>query len=111
MIIWRGGKNVRIIEIKALENGSHRNQTGQFNEIPDGYAVIPDYMETPSFPFGDVEVEEIDGVMTVTKWVAGELPEIEEEQPVSKVERLIETLYKAGKLTEEEYNEIISSTE
>ena len=98
---------MRIIEIKALDNGAHRNQTGTFNVIPDGYAVIPDDVETPNFPFGEVETEEINGVMTVTKWIAGELPEMEEEKPVSKVELLIETLYKAGKLTEEEYNEIV----
>jgi hypothetical protein len=34
-------------------------------------------MECENFPFGEVEVEEIDGVMTVTKWVAGEMPEPE----------------------------------
>lgn len=99
---------MRIIEIQALENGGHRNQTGTFSIIPDGFAVIPDDMETPNFPFGEIETEEIDGVMTVTKWIAGEMPEMEEEKPVSKVELLIETLYKAGKLTEEEYNMIIN---
>ena len=98
---------MRIIEIKALENGGHRNQTGEFKVIPEGWAVVPDGMDTPNFPFGSVEAEEIDGVMTVTKWEAGELPEAEEEKPISKTERLIEMLYKAGKLTEEEYNEII----
>ena len=94
---------MRIIEIKAFENGSHRNQTGTLSIIPEGWAVIPDDMETPNFPFGEVEVEEINGVMTVTKWIAGEFPEVEEEKSVSKVEMLVETLYKAGKLTEEEY--------
>ena len=100
---------MKIIEIQALENGSHRNQTGEFKRIPEGYAVIPDEMETPNFPFGEIEVEEIEGVMTVVKWTAGELPEVEEEKPISKVEQLIETLYKAGKLTEEEYNEIVGA--
>lgn len=108
MIILRGGKNMRIIEIKALENGSHRNQTGNFKTIPEGWAVIPDDMETPNFPFGEVEARKKNGVKTVTKWVAGTIPEVEDpEVPVSKTERLIEALYKAGKLTEEEYNEII----
>ncbi len=68
---------MRIIEIKTLSNGSHRNQIGNFKTIPNGYAVIPDNMETPNFPFGEITVEEIDGVMTVTKWVAGEIPEPE----------------------------------
>lgn len=66
---------MRIIEIKTLENGSHRNQTGDFKTIPKGYAVIPDNMETPNLPFGEVEVEEIDGVMTVTKWTPGVIPD------------------------------------
>ena len=68
---------MRIIEIKALDNSAHRNQTGDFTNIPEGYAVIPDDMETLNFPFGEVEVEEKDGVQTVTKWTAGELPEPE----------------------------------
>lgn len=71
---------LRIIEIKALDNGGHRNQTSDFiTTVPDGCAVIPDDMETPNFPFGEVTAEEIDGVMTVTKWVAGEIPEPEPE--------------------------------
>lgn len=98
---------MKIVEIKSLENGGHRNQMGNIT-VPEGWAAIPDDMETPNFPFGNVEAEEIDGVMTVTKWVAREIPDTPEtESPVSKTERLIETLYKAGKLTEEEYNEII----
>lgn len=68
---------MRIIEIKTLENGSHRNQMGDFKTIPNGYAVIPDNMETPNFPFGEIEVKETDGVMTATKWTAGEMPEPE----------------------------------
>lgn len=78
-----------IIEIKALENGAHRNQTGRFSTIPEGWAVMPDDMETQSFPFGEVEAEEKDGVMTVTKWVAGTIPEAEEPEPsASEAEQL-----------------------
>lgn len=70
---------MRIVEIKALENGAHRNQTidGVFEIIPDGFAVIPDDMECENFPFGEVKAEEIDGVMTVTEWIAGTRPEPE----------------------------------
>lgn len=68
-----------IIEIAALSNGAHRNQTGTSSAIPDGWAIIPDGMETPNFPFGEVEVAEINGVMTVTKWTAGTIPEPEPE--------------------------------
>ena len=65
---------MRIIEIIALDNGAHRNQTGSFSTVPEGWAVIPASMDTPNFPFGEVVAEEIDGVMTVTSWVAGEMP-------------------------------------
>ena len=66
---------MRIIEIEMLENGGHRNQRGEFNGLPEGWAVIPEEMETPNFPFGTVTAEEIDGIMTVTNWEAGEFPE------------------------------------
>lgn len=83
---------MKIIEIKTLSNGSHRNQMGNFKTIPNGYAVIPDNMETPNFPFGEIEVEEINGVMTVTKWVAGEIPEPE---PIPESEPTAEDMLKA----------------
>ena len=85
---------MRIIEIEALSNGAHRNQTGTLKTVPEGYAVIPDDMETPNFPFGEVTAEEIDGVMAVTNWVAGKapapFPTLEEETGtgVSEVEQL-----------------------
>lgn len=41
-----------IIEIAALENGAHRNQSGTFATIPDGWAIIPESVEIPdTFPF------------------------------------------------------------
>lgn len=42
-----------IIEIAALENGAHRNQTVFRDiEIPEGWAFIPDDIEIPeTFPF------------------------------------------------------------
>lgn len=69
---------MRIVEILALENGAHRNRT-VFGEItpPDGWAVIPDDMVCENFPFGEVAAEEIDGVMTVTSWTPGAMPEPE----------------------------------
>ena len=80
---------MNIIEIKALDNGSHRNQIGDFKTIPEGWAVIPYDLETPNFPCGEVVVEEINRVMTVIKWTAAEIPEIEEpEPPISEYEQL-----------------------
>ena len=47
---------MKVIEIKALSNGAHRNQTG-INFIPEGYAQIPDDMPIPdTFPFVNIEV-------------------------------------------------------
>lgn len=65
---------MKIIEITALTNGAHRNQSF-LGYVPEGWAVISDDMETPNFPFGTVEVEEISGVMTVTSWTAGTIPQ------------------------------------
>ena len=80
---------MKIVEIAALENGAHRNHNGNFLAPPNGWAVVPDDMETPNFPFGSVEAKKINGVMTVTKWTAGEIPETpEEEAPVTEVEQL-----------------------
>ena len=65
-----------IIEIAALDNGAHSNQTinGTLRSIPDGWAVVPDTIEVPdTFPFVNIEV---DG-QTVTAMTAGVVPEPE----------------------------------
>lgn len=72
---------MRLIEIKTHENGSHNNGTWDIpGVLPDGWAVIPEDMVCDAFPFGEVEVEEVDGVMVVTKWTPGVIPETEPEQ-------------------------------
>lgn len=54
---------MKIIEIQALSIGAHRNQSGEFSSVPEGWAVIPEDMEIPStFPFVDIVVE--DGIVT-----------------------------------------------
>ena len=68
---------MRIIKIDPFDNGAHANQIGYLDVVPDGWAIIPDEMLCENFPFGDVEVEEIDGVVTVTKWTPGTIPEPE----------------------------------
>lgn len=68
-----------IIEITALDNGAHRNQTYP-GHVPDGWALIrEDVSALENFPFGEVVAEEIDGVMTLTSWTPGEMPEPEPE--------------------------------
>ena len=114
---------MKIIEIKALDNGAHRNQEGNFTVIPEGWAVLPYEIETPNFPFGEVAVKEIDGVKTVTKWTASDIPEIgDEEASISEVEQLradidylvwsierLNALLEVGKLTKEEYDELTAT--
>ena len=71
---------MRMIEIKALSNGAHRNQTpSTLTTLPEGWAVVPDSIHTPNFPFGEVTAEEVNGVMTVTNWTPGTIPEPEPE--------------------------------
>lgn len=71
---------MRLVEIAALENGAHRNQTIDIpTAIPTGWALIPDDMETENFPFGEATAEEVNGVMTVTNWTPGTIPEPEPE--------------------------------
>lgn len=65
---------LKMIEIAALPNGAHRNQT-YHGVLPDGWAVIPADMTLENFPFGEVEVAEVDGITTVTKWTAGVMPD------------------------------------
>lgn len=70
-----------IIEIKALSNGAHRNQSWNYSyNIPDGYALYKGEASTlENFPFGDITVEEVNGVPTVTSWTPGVMPEPESE--------------------------------
>ena len=82
---------MRIIEIVALDNGAHNNQT-YHGILPEGWAVIPDELETANFPFGEVTVEEINGVPTVTGWVPGTMPEPE---PVPEPEPTTEEILNA----------------
>lgn len=84
---------MQMLEIIAFDNGAHRNQT--YNGVlPDGWAVIPDELgELENFPFGEVTTEEVNGVMTVTSWTAGEMPEPEPEpEPEPTTEELMDIL-------------------
>ncbi len=78
---------MKMLEIVALDNGAHRNQT-YHSVLPEGWAVIPDDLTCENFPFGEVVAEDVDGVMTVTKWTAGEMPEAEEAVEPTELELL-----------------------
>lgn len=67
---------MKIIEIQALPNGAHRNQTTTSNAIPDGWAEIPEDVSIPAtFPFVTLTVEG----QTVTGMESGVVPEPEPE--------------------------------
>lgn len=84
---------MRIIEIAALSNGAHRNQmTKLTRSIPEGWAVIPSDMECKNFPFGDVTVEESNGILTVTSWTPGTIPEVEPDTPEPTTDERVTTL-------------------
>lgn len=65
---------MRMIEIAPRSKGQHRNQT-YHGFLPDGWALVPDNLETENFPFGEVTVENMGGRMVVATWTPGEVPE------------------------------------
>ena len=73
---------MKIIKITPFENGAHDNQTiggvaaDNFN-VPDGWAILPDNMETPNFPFGDITVDETQSPPVVASWTPLPIPEPE----------------------------------
>lgn len=78
---------MKIIEIQALPNGAHRNQTGNFHAIPTGWAVIPEDVPIPeTFPFVDLVVEG-STVVTMTAGVVPD-PEPEPEPEPTEMEQL-----------------------
>lgn len=71
-----------IIKIESYDNGSHDNQTSSIDFAPpEGYAILPEEVGTPetleNYPFGEVTVEDRDGVPTVTSWTPLPIPEPE----------------------------------
>ena len=71
---------MKMIEISALSNGAHRNQT--FNGVlPNGWALDRLDLCKENFPFGEVTVEEVDGLMTVLAWTPLPIPEEPEVEP------------------------------
>ena len=92
-----------IIEITALSNGAHRNQTvsGEVT-VPGGWAILTEGIDTPNFPFGEVTVDN-SVPPVVTSWKAGELPEPEPEpDPKPTTEERVAALEAENKLLMEQ---------
>lgn len=99
---------MEIIEITALDNGAHRNQTGTFRTIPAGWAIIPDSIDIPdTFPFVDIEVSG----QTVTSMTAGIVPEPEPQpEPEPTIDERVTALEteKANQTDVDELNEALN---
>ena len=73
---------MKIIEIVSLQNGAHSNQEicnvdSSAFPVPSGWAILPDDMETPNFPFGNITVDETQTPPVVTSWTPLPIPEPE----------------------------------
>ena len=91
---------MRIMELAVGSNGSHRNQT-YGGVLPEGWAVIPDELATPCFPFGEAAVEVIEGVLTVVSWTPGEMPSPEPvASPATSIEARLAAIEEALNLSE-----------
>lgn len=78
---------MRIIEIQALPNGAHRNQTTTSTTIPTGWAEIQADVSIPeTFPFVDIQVEG-NKVVSMTAVVVPE-PEPQPEPEPTETEQL-----------------------
>lgn len=76
---------MKIIEIQALDNGSHRNQITTSTAIPTGWAEIPADVAIPeTFPFVDIQVEG----NKVVSMTAGVVPDPESEPEPTETEQL-----------------------
>lgn len=84
---------MRILKITPFANGGHDNDSpGTPRPIPDGWAVVPDDLETPNFPFGDITVEDQDGLPTVTSWTPLPMPEPEPEPEAYSMEDVMKAM-------------------
>ena len=96
---------MNIIKIVSLDNGAHENRCSPWEAIvPDGWAYIPENVELPdSYPFVDIEVENIDGVSTVTTITPRELPVESKEELETELNSLKETKIAESKTALAEY--------
>lgn len=78
---------MKLIEVQALDNGAHRNQTTTSATIPTGWAEIPADVAIPeTFPFVDLVVEG-QRVVSMTAGVVHE-PEPQPEPEPTETEQL-----------------------
>lgn len=67
---------MRIIRIKTNKIGGHSCMTvTKLSNLPIGWAVLPNDLPTPNFPYGNIVVETRCGVPTVIGWTPKPIPE------------------------------------
>lgn len=80
---------MRIISLTPNPNGSYNDHiSDNITTPPDGWAMWPDSLPIPAcYPFFEsLTAEEVGGVMTVTGYVGGTLPEPAETTPEPTLE-------------------------
>lgn len=78
---------MKLIEVQAMDNGAHRNQTTTSTTIPTGWAEIPADVAIPeTFPFVDLVVEG-NKVVSMTAGVVPD-PEPQPEPEPTETEQL-----------------------
>ena len=87
-----------MMQISALENGAHRNQT-YHGFLPKGWAIIPDGLDIPdTFPFVDITVEDFEGRAVVATMTAGVVPEpTPQPDPMPSIDERVATIENAMK--------------
>lgn len=95
---------MNLVKTAALDSGAHENRNYPWETtVPDGWAVIPKNIMIPeSFPFVDIEVQEVDGVQTVIKMTGHEII-IDEEEVKANVEKAAQVKIAESKVALSEY--------
>lgn len=95
---------MNLIKISALPSGAHENRNTPWETtVPEGWAFIPKNVIIPeSFPFVDIEVQEIDGVQTVIK-MTGHKIIVDEEKVKAKLAEAAKVKISESKTTLAEY--------
>lgn len=94
---------MHIIKIAPSPSGAHNDMVIQWATpatfpVPDGWAILPDGMDTQNFPFGTIAVDDSTPPV-VTSWTAGEVPPPEPEpepEPEKTVWDELDEAYREG---------------
>lgn len=64
-----------LVKIEPFPDGAHDNVTVEScDNIPEGWALVPEGQSTGGFPYGEITTAVVDGVTIVTGWTRIEPP-------------------------------------